>query len=54
MHIAARAMDSADPGAIFVSGTMKDLVVGAGIAFDAVGMVELRGVPGEWAWPSSR
>jgi class 3 adenylate cyclase len=48
VHIAARVMDSADPCEVLVSSTVKDLVVGSGIAFEERGAHELRGVPGEW------
>jgi hypothetical protein len=33
---------------VLVSGTVKDLVVGSGIAFRDRGSRELKGVPGEW------
>jgi class 3 adenylate cyclase len=48
VHIGARVMASADPGEVLVSSTVKDLVVGSGIAFEDRGEHELRGVPGEW------
>ncbi len=48
VHIAARVMDRADPCEVLVSSTVKDLVVGSGIAFEERGSHELRGVPGEW------
>jgi len=48
VHIAARVMDRADPSEVLVSSTVKDLVVGSGIAFEERGAHELRGVPGEW------
>lgn len=48
VHIAARVMDRADPCEVLVSRTVKDLVVGSGIAFQERGAHELRGVPGEW------
>jgi hypothetical protein len=31
-----------------VSSTVKDLVVGSGIEFEARGSHELKGVPGDW------
>lgn len=49
VHIAARVMAHARDGGILVSSTVKDLVVGSGIAFKAYGTVELRGVPGAWS-----
>lgn len=48
VHIAARVMASAMPGEVRVSNTVKDLVVGSGLAFADGGEVELRGVPGAW------
>ena len=48
VHIAARIGAAAEAGEILVSGTVKDLVVGSGIEFDARGSRELKGVPGEW------
>jgi class 3 adenylate cyclase len=48
VHIAARVMDRAAPSEVMVSSTVKDLVVGSGIDFEARGLHELRGVPGEW------
>jgi pimeloyl-ACP methyl ester carboxylesterase len=48
VHIAARVAAEAGDGEILVSGTLKDLVVGSGIAFGERGEVELKGVPGTW------
>jgi class 3 adenylate cyclase len=48
VHIAARVMDRAAAREVLVSSTVKDLVVGSGIAFEERGAHELRGVPGEW------
>jgi class 3 adenylate cyclase len=48
VHIAARVSSLAAPGEVWVSGTVKDLVVGSDIAFDARGEHPLHGVPGEW------
>jgi len=48
VHIGARVMSTATPGEVLVSSTVKDLVVGSGIDFQARGAHELRGVPGEW------
>jgi class 3 adenylate cyclase len=41
-------MTKAEPGSVFVSGTVKDLVSGSGIDFQDQGVHELKGVPGEW------
>jgi class 3 adenylate cyclase len=49
VHIAARILGQAGAGEILVSRTVRDLVVGSGIAFADHGTFELRGVPGEWA-----
>lgn len=48
VHIGARVTAEAGPGEVLVSGTVKDLVAGSGIAFADRGARELRGVPGEW------
>jgi class 3 adenylate cyclase len=48
VHIGARVSAIAGPGEVLVSNTVKDLVVGSGIAFEDRGMRELKGVPGEW------
>ena len=48
VHIGARVGSQAGPGEVLVSGTVKDLVVGSGIAFEDRGEAELRGVPGTW------
>jgi class 3 adenylate cyclase len=49
VHIAARVLAVGGPGAIMVSGTVKDLVVGSGIEFAERGVHELKGVPGTWS-----
>ena len=48
VHIAARIGALAGPGDVVVSGTVKDLVIGSGIAFVDRGEHALRGVPGTW------
>jgi len=48
VHIGARIMAKAEPGSVFVSGTVKDLVSGSGIDFQDQGVHELKGIPGEW------
>jgi class 3 adenylate cyclase len=48
VHIGARIMAQAEPGAVLVSGTVKDLVAGSGIEFEDRGVHQLKGVPGEW------
>ena len=48
MHIAARVAALAAPEEVFVSGTVKDLVVGSGIEFADRGEHAVKGVPGSW------
>jgi class 3 adenylate cyclase/esterase/lipase len=48
VHIGARVAAEAGAGEVVVSGTVKDLVAGSGIAFRDRGTAELKGVPGEW------
>ena len=48
VHIGARVASLAAPGEVLASSTVKDLVVGSGIAFADGGRHELKGVPGEW------
>jgi class 3 adenylate cyclase len=48
VHIGARVAALAAPSEVLVSGTVKDLVAGSGLAFDDRGTRELSGVPGEW------
>jgi class 3 adenylate cyclase len=48
VHIAARVMGTAGAAQVFVSSTVRDLVVGSGLVFESRGLHELKGVPGEW------
>jgi class 3 adenylate cyclase len=48
VHIGARVAAQAGAGEILVSGTLRDLVSGAGLTFDDRGTRELKGVTGEW------
>jgi class 3 adenylate cyclase/pimeloyl-ACP methyl ester carboxylesterase len=48
VNIGARVAARAGPGEVLVSGTVHDLVAGAGLAFEDRGVAELKGVPGEW------
>jgi len=48
VHIGARVAGLAGAGEVLVSGTVKDLVAGSGIAFEDRGVQVLKGVPGEW------
>ena len=48
-HIGSRIMALAGPGEVLVSATVRDLVFGSGVEFEARGEHELKGVPGRWA-----
>lgn len=48
VHLAARIMDLADAGEIWVSSTVKDLVFGSNLAFDDRGTHALKGLDGDW------
>jgi class 3 adenylate cyclase len=48
VNIGARIGALAEPGEVLVSGTVKDLVVGADLEFRDRGEHELKGVPGTW------
>ena len=48
VHIGARIAAIADADEVLVSGTVKDLVIGSGLAFEDRGDHVLKGVPGEW------
>ena len=49
VHIAGRLADLAEPGTVWVSRTVTDLVAGCGLAFAPRGERELPGVAGTWA-----
>lgn len=46
--VGARISSAAAEGEVLVSGTVRDLVAGSGIAFEDRGAHLLKGVPGEW------
>ena len=48
VHIGSRVAARAGGGEVLVSRTVRDLVVGSGIAFEAKGEHELKGVPDRW------
>jgi class 3 adenylate cyclase len=48
VHIAARVAALAEPATVWVSRTVTDLVVGAGLRFMDHGDHDLKGVPGSW------
>ena len=48
VHIGARVAAKAGPSEVLVSGTVRDLVVGSGLALEDRGTHALKGVDGEW------
>ena len=48
-HIGARIVALAGPAEVLVSATVRDLVFGSGVEFEARGEHELKGVPGRWS-----
>jgi len=48
VHTGARVAGLAAPGEVLVSQTVRDLVAGSGLTFEARGTQVLKGVPGEW------
>jgi class 3 adenylate cyclase len=48
VSIAARVAAEAAANEVLVTGTVKDLLAGSGLVFEARGDRELKGVPGEW------
>jgi class 3 adenylate cyclase len=48
VHTAARICSAAQPGEIWASRTVTDLVAGSGIEFEDRGEYQLKGVPGSW------
>jgi pimeloyl-ACP methyl ester carboxylesterase len=48
VNTGARVATRAGPSEVLVSRTVKDLVAGSGIEFEARGTHSLKGVPGEW------
>jgi len=48
VHIAARISERASEDQILISATVKDILIDRGIPLEAVGAVELRGVPETW------
>jgi class 3 adenylate cyclase len=48
VHIGARIGALAAADEVLVSGTVKDLVAGSGLRFEARGSHTLKGVPGDW------
>ena len=54
VHIGARVAALAPPSEIWVTGTVRDLVVGSRLEFDERGRHALKGVPGEWTLLAAR
>jgi class 3 adenylate cyclase len=48
VHIAARVQGIASPSSVWVTSTVRELVIGSGIDFVARGEHSLKGVPGTW------
>jgi len=48
VHLGARVSALAGPNDVLVSSTLRDLVIGSGLAFEDRGTHQLKGVPGEW------
>lgn len=48
VHVGARVMAAAGAGEVYVSRTVRDLVVGSGLEFERIGNKRLDGVPGVW------
>lgn len=48
LHIASRVAAVAGPDEIYVSGPTRDLLGGASLVFENLGVRELKGVPGQW------
>lgn len=48
VHLAARIMGLADAGEVFVSRTVRDLVIGSELTFSDRGEHELKGIPDRW------
>jgi class 3 adenylate cyclase len=46
VHLAARIMDAAGPGEVFVSSTVRDLLAGGSIRLAEAGTFELKGISG--------
>jgi class 3 adenylate cyclase len=50
VHVASRLADAAEPGSIWVSRTVTDLVAGCGLASASRGEHQLKGLPQPWAF----
>jgi class 3 adenylate cyclase len=54
VHIGARVAALAPPGEIWLTSTVRDLVVGSRLEFDERGRHALKGVPGAWTLLAAR
>jgi class 3 adenylate cyclase len=48
VHIGARVAAAAEPGEVWTTRTVRDLVVGSGLGFAERGIHQLKGVPEPW------
>jgi class 3 adenylate cyclase/pimeloyl-ACP methyl ester carboxylesterase len=48
VHVGARVMAAAGAGEVYVSRTVRDLVVGSGLEFERIGNKRLKGIPDVW------
>ena len=48
VHIGARVAALANPGEVWVSATVRDLVAGSALRFVDRDAHSLKGIPGEW------
>jgi len=48
VHVGARVMAAAGAGEVYVSRTVRDLVVGSGLEFERIGNKRLDGIPDVW------
>jgi class 3 adenylate cyclase len=48
VHVASRVTAAADPGQVWVTRTVRDLVAGSGLVFEPLGTHEFKGVTEPW------
>jgi class 3 adenylate cyclase len=48
VNVGSRIADTALPGEVLVSSTVRDLVAGSTFSFEERGEHELKGIPGRW------
>jgi hypothetical protein len=48
VHLTSRIMDTAGPGEVVISRTVKELVAGSGIEFESTGEHSLKGMDEKW------